>query len=775
MNLSTLFYACQYQINMLSLIACLLLAVEHVNIVLVRKPPYPWASYSVSLLLLGLAADRLYKIMQHHYTDNGWQLISQYLLNIFIIAAAILIPWVRRATYKRPRFQQLQEVNRGLQYSQNLLRSYLDEAPVLAYIKDREGKITHINAGFKRLLGETSENLIGQKYLWGDTDESQDRDQKILSGKGQKELVQTVHLKDGEGTILDIRFPLIAPNHERLLGGIAVDLTNQLRRKNRIEVFASIVDFAPDAIYSQDKNGLILTWNKAAETMFGYTADQIIGQSATLIMTDENQNDMEKFGQLFEQKSGSVCFESSRKTKQKEAAKKEVLVAAAYVPASEPSVAVIIRDISAKKETETKISMLNQELEEKVRQLSQTNIDLQKARDEALEAAGAKSAFVANISHELRTPLSGILGMSELLARKKLDDDSHKLVTLLEQSAQELLHVVEDILDLAKLEAGKTTIEEETLSVPQLLNDCQKHFAPSLAAKCLNWRTDIDPAIPPLIKSDANVLRRILFSLISNGINFTESGEINVKVSVDKADENTLSIKFSVSDTGIGIGKDVLPMLFTPFAKISQSSEGVAGKGLGLILCKQLTSLLHGQIGCHSEKAKGATFWFTARVDTVKTDFPAQTLHLSQNETHEIPPMSPTELRRYRALSVDDSPVVSQLTMRQLDIIGIPSNSAITGTEAIKKAEQTNFDVILMDVHLPDMTGYTAAREIRKVEATQGKSRSVIIALTGCTADELQEMEDATVIDGFLEKPVSIDSLRTSLIKALRQRAANIS
>jgi PAS domain S-box-containing protein len=749
-------------INALTAMACCLLGVEYI----IRKPPYPWSSYSVSFILFALACDRILKIVHPDLTFSIWQWSSQYFLDSLIMLAACMIPVVRQATYKRPKFKQVQEIYEDLKYNQSLFQNYLDEAPVLAYIKDKEGRVKQINDGFKRLFGDTASDFIGRTHLWGDPAVSLMRDQQILAGHGEKETMESLPSSDGERTILDIRFPLVGPENESLLGGIAVDMTNQLKRKNRIEVLASIVDFSPDAIYSHDLNGRVLTWNPAAEVLFGYSREEMIGQSVTKIMGENNQDELQNMSMRFSQDPAtSQTFESTRLSKTGMVIK--VLVAAAYVPSREPAIAVIARDITQRKNMEIQLGKLHDISEAKVRELSKLNVSLQKARDEALEAAGIRSAFVASISHELRTPLSGILGMSELLARKSLDSDSQRLVNLMRESALRLLHVIEDILDLARLEAGKITAELEKFSLEELILECEEHFAPALKAKNLTWKVTVDSNLPQQICSDHFILKRILCHLIANAVTFTTSGGIEISVSIEDRKEGSIKLRFSITDTGIGIEPEVLAQMFTPFAKVSRSAEGVPGKGLGLNLCKQLAPLLQGELGCTSEKDRGATFWFTATV------LEPEALNVPPKEYLHHQSMSPDELSKCVALSVDDSPVVSQLTMRQLDIIGIQSMPAISGLDAIDRVANQTFDVILMDVHLPDMTGYEAAVQIRELEKSQGKSRSIIIALSGCTAAELREQTDLAVMDDILEKPVSIELLRSSLFRALSQRPSS--
>ncbi len=763
MNFTDNIASFQFWFNAMSLVACVFLCAEYIFIVRVRKPPYPWSSYAVSLMLFSIACQRLQQITERQEVSTPWQFTSQCILNGALVLATLMIPMVRKGTYKRPRFDQLQEINNSLKYSQSLFRSYLDEAPLVAYIKDKYQKVIQVNAGFSRLLGESPESVLGKTNLWGDANLSSLRDAQILKGEGEKAVIETLALKDRSCTILDIRFPLVGPNGELMMGGIAVDVTDQLKRKNKTEVFASIIELSPDAIYSIDESGKVLSWNTAAEELFGYTKDEIIGHSIVKISPAENRAELALMIKSFsDNPTTAQHFEAVRISKDRLI--KSVQIAAACVPDPEMCIAVITRDITQKRQMSRQIELLNEELNEKVKELSIANINLQKARDEALESASMKSAFVANISHELRTPLSGILGLSELLTTKSLDGDSQRLMNMLHESAQSLLQTIEDILDLAKLEAGKASVELSTFSILKLVLNCIQIYSAPAFAKTITLHHNIDREVPEWIYSDASIIKQILCNLLANSIRFTRSGTITVSLSTSVDISQNQMLKFSVSDTGMGIESDRLSLLFSPFARVSDSTDGIRGTGLGLALSRRLVDLMQGQIGCNSELGKGSTFWFTIPLNS--SQMPADSAQNSPN-AELIPQL---DLAKCRVLSVDDSPVVSRLTMRQLEIIGVRAEAAVTGIEAIERSETNSFDVILMDVYLPDMTGYEAAHKIRALWQDRAEPTPLIIALTGCSVDTLREEAESAVMDDFLEKPVSIERLKSALIQAVVSR-----
>jgi len=813
-------------LNAVAVVACILLSAEYIQIVRIRKPPYPWASYSVSFALFALACQRFTLLLQPQTNQTApWQSLSCCLTDLVLFLCATLIPLVRKQTYQRPKFKQLQQINEELKYSQQLLQSYLEEAPVVAYIKDSEGLIIQLNKGYSNLFKRQREEVIGKRELWGDPVANRQRDEEILTGKGEKLAPESLRVADEEHAVYDIRFPLSGPDNEKMLGGIVVDMTERMKWKNRIEVFVSIVELSPDPIYCYDDSGQVITWNAAAERMFGYGHDEMIGQSIRKIVPDDKLAELDSIVETLRKSAdGSISFETIRLTRDER--QQLVAIAAARVDFVDPGsastapassadkfiIACVARDIAQKKEMDSQIKALHKELELRVEELRKTNIDLASARDRAIESAALKSAFVANISHELRTPLSGILGMSELLCRRTLDEDMQRMLSMTHESAQSLLHVVEDILDLAKLEAGKTTSERSHVQIHDLARECVRLFSPAATARNLALRLTVSDAVPEWISCDQTIVRRVLVNLLSNALKFTKEGAIDLSLELENASGNKQhalpnqdgeppapdALKFVVVDSGVGLSESQLPLLLTPMVQVTQALDGTSGAGLGLCVSKQLVELIGGQIGCQSEIDKGSTFWFTVPftvVEPMHMPMPI-TMHM-----HNCPPGVPRadkalkcsivssefeiaevadnlkvvteskfDLARFKILVVDDNPLVSRLTTLQLSSIGVEAAVAMTGEEAIEKARQADFDLILMDVQLPDMTGFEVSRRIHQLEESSGKTPSVIIALTGCSSDEDKEAAAASGMDDYLTKPVSIDVLKEHLSRALSRK-----
>jgi len=269
-------------------------------------------------------------------------------------------------------------------------------------------------------------------------------------------------------------------------------------------------------------------------------------------------------------------------------------------------------DVTESEEAHAKNRALNIELQARIAELEMLNEHLQSARDQALEASRLKSQFVANISHEVRTPMSGVLGMAELLVdRDDLNPDAHDIAEHIYTSAQSLLSVVNDLLDFSKLEAGRINLEIEPFSLKDVIDGSMQSIKPVALKKNLDFNYTLAADIPELVQGDPGRIRQILLNLLHNAIKFTPSGNVTLDAKVEDETDDTVTVQFVVSDTGIGIDKDVQEKLFEPFVQADGSSTRTyGGTGLGLSISKNLVQLMDGIIGFDSEKGKGSKFWF---------------------------------------------------------------------------------------------------------------------------------------------------------------------
>ena len=387
------------------------------------------------------------------------------------------------------------------------------------------------------------------------------------------------------------------------------------------------------------------------------------------------------------------------------------------------------------------------------------------ARDAALEAARVKSAFLANMSHEIRTPLSGIVGTANLLLNTNLTAEQRKYLQMMRKSIDSLMETVNDILDFSKIEAGKFTLETIDFDLRELVEESVNLFKNSADKKNLTLNFAFEINFSENFRGDANRLRQVLNNLLSNAVKFTESGEIRVKISHLSQEDSQSVVLFEVFDTGIGIDETQKTRLFQPFIQADASmTRRFGGTGLGLAISREIVEMMGGEIGVDGEIGKGSRFWFTVSLFQI-SNFKFQIDESGKvigEEKNEQPDTGNLKFETLKILVAEDDEVNREITAKLLEQIGYVAEFAANGAEAVEKARQTNFDLILMDCQMPETDGFAAAQMIRQDEKTP---RPKIIALTAFSAETEREQCFHAGMDDYLCKPVSIEDLTETLQK----------
>ena len=651
-----------------------------------------------------------------------------------------------------------------LQEAQQLLDAFLLNNPALYFIKDEHGRYLHISQSFCTFFGADKAAIIGKTDLdlFPENIARQflHNDNEVRETGKPVEVIESVPQKNAGVTHSIVhKFPIEMPGNRRFVGGVAVDITERKAVDELNVHLSALVESSNDAIMALTLAGHISSWNKGATKLFGYNAEEMIGKHFSILFPDIAPLTL----QVLEIGLGHPLEEFELKGAHKNGNGLDLSLRISPINNGQGKIvgtSLVGRDIGKRRQDEERIKQLNSELEARCSELSDLNLALQSARDDALQASKIKSLFLANMSHELRTPLSAILGMNEMLLLSELDGEQKQLAQTVHASANNLLKLVNDLLDLSKIEAGKLSFKSSEFDIRETINGVLKTFSSEADQKGIKLSSEISNAVPAVLIGDPLRLSQILLNLIGNAIKFTSEGFVRLEIELEAVEEEMLLLQCRIVDSGIGIALDDLKLLFQPYSQLDAGSlQKVGGNGLGLAISKALVEMMGGRIQVQSEKGKGTTFSFLLKLRKKKVEDPDP--EVGQGWLQDD--IAAKILAKRKILVVEDNALMREVASRQLARFNVDIHTAEDGEEALEMFVTHRFDLILMDCQLPGISGFDVTEKIREKEKNTD-SHVPIIALTASVMRGDAGRCINAGMDDFLSKPVSLQALKEKLI-----------
>jgi two-component system sensor histidine kinase/response regulator len=709
----------------------------------------------------GPTADRL-----HTWRVESSILIAMALLTE-LVAGIAFVELVRTDARRRRTEYELRD-------NQERLVSFIEALPEAVFLKDGESRWRAINESAKRLFrvehfpwrGKTDAEMAALRpefrrahEVIATSDEAAWRSSRVTIRN--EEIVGP----DGEPRAYEVRKMALfhADGRRRALIVIKRDVTDRLLAEQHVRKLSLAVEQSPESILITDTEGRIEYANQAVTSTSGYSLEELLGHNPRVL--GSGRTPQESFTAMWTTLRDGRTWRGEFHNKRKDGT--EYIHFATITPIRQADGTIshylsLQEDITERKRLGAELDRHRHHLQQLVRERTE---QLSEALVQAEAASRAKSAFLANMSHEIRTPLHAISGLAHLIKLEGVTMSQAEWLHKLDQACTHLLGVIDDVLDLSKIEAGKLTLDEERIDVDALVASAASMLADRIRSKGLELLVQTD-AFPDHLTGDSKRLKQALLNYADNAVKFTERGTVHLRTRKVGETQDSLIVQFEVQDTGIGIAPDSLSKLFKPFEQAdSSTTRRYGGSGLGLAINQRLAQLMGGEVGVESHVGVGSTFWFTASLGKATAAAQAAPANVDGSAASTLM----RDHRGRRVLVAEDDPINREVALYLLKQAGLSADTAEDGKEALELTARNEYALILMDMQMPNVDGVEATRLIR---ALPERKRVPIIAMTANAYEEDRTRCLQAGMSDFITKPVHPETLYASLLRWLSEPQA---
>ena len=656
------------------------------------------------------------------------------------------------------RQQTSDQDKRSLEKREETYRNYLQMAPYGVYILNRNGVFLHVNDRFCRMTGFLDKEICGKNYLafLFETDYIKgfaSFEELIEKGESVREIL----LKQKDGKALWVEATTLRIDPDTFIG-FALDrdvhkTTEDAARKNEA-LFRSFFEDAPEAMMVLNLSGRVLKANAKAAALLGCDSpDEIAEKSVRHFLYEEEVRAFEQALETFP-KNEPARFETRLKSQKEPPVWVQLSAAGIKDPDGVIRLLCSFYDIQGRKRAETELNQSNRLLKQITEEARQLALKEKNANEK-------KGQFLAQMSHEIRTSLNGILGMIQLLSHTQLTAEQSEYTKAIQYSGNALSSIINRVLDLSKIEAGKLELDREHFDLRSLLQQVHSVYSIKAEEKGLDFSAAVDARLPRRVIGDPGRVNQIYTNFLDNAVKYTEKGSVHTSVTLDQEREETVHIRIEVADTGVGIPEEKKEQTFTPFSGIHRLEETApASIGLGLSITKELIRLMDGQVGFESEEKRGSRFWCVLPFEKSRQDEILEEPSVEPEKSSIEPGIKKGNVK---ILVVEDN-LVNQLMMKKiLEKMGMLVIVANNGATALEILEKNPCDIVLMDCQMPIMDGWEATRKIRESSRPGIDPKIPIIAMTAYAMSGDRERCLEVGMSDYLPKPVDYRSLSTKI------------